>query len=285
MDGAMGKADDDDTPEQPGRHFSRAPAPIRPVVGRVRAAPPPRPFVPAAPVGLVTFAQVPETLAANAEVWAIPPERLPVSTTALEAYAQPIAHHLATTDTQAAGINARDGSMMWAPRATWRKPVIMRGSQTSSVIAAMHCQTISFIGRFGSFDCYPVLLGRDLALIFGAEKPPEAAPQWVLDDIRDILRPTPRPAGPSRQPASPSDSNSAVPVKKRNKGGHPPRADQIDFFREVWRRGLLDGGNLSRRTLRKEMKDWSAVKMPDLDERTVERWIDDLVDVSLLAPD
>jgi hypothetical protein len=33
------------------------------------------------------------------------------------------------------------------------------------------------------------------------------------------------------------------------------------------------------------MKDWSAVKMRDLDERTVERWIDDLVDVTLLAPD
>jgi hypothetical protein len=82
------------------------------------------------------------------------------------------------------------------------------------------------------------------------------------------------PAPMSVAPAGPAE---------RNKGGRPPREDMESFNKEVTRRLALDGGNTTLTQFRKEMKNWADDKMKPAppDDRTIDRWLDKLVDRSV----
>jgi hypothetical protein len=103
------------------RRISKAPRPINPITGHlhVLAPKPSDSSIPSAPSGFVAFAKVPETLAANAEAWRIPSERLPAKADQM-AHAKAVQDYLAVTTKQAAGIDRRSGSVRWAPDSAWR---------------------------------------------------------------------------------------------------------------------------------------------------------------------
>ena len=97
------------------------------------------------------------------------------------------------------------------------------------------------------------------------------------------------PAGVGAHPAAenvaekPMADTKKGKTSKTNKGGPPTHLERDDFDREVVRRLTLDGGNLSRTQLRKDMKQWASDNMKQTpDPRTVERWIDRLVLPGLL---
>ena len=209
-----GTADDPTTLPTGRAHkpVSRAPAPIE--SPRWYAPPSPVPaaaYVPIAPRGFVAFSNAPERLAANAETWVIPLDRIPAKDD-LAAYGRAIETYLAETNERAAGILTSGGNVIWAPNATWRTAAWINRQQVSAAVAAMHGEIIGFPqARTGArLSCYPILSCRTLALVFGAENPPEQPPQFVLDDIRDIEQPTARMTEYPDQSTSPLKVNSAV---------------------------------------------------------------------------
>ena len=73
---------------------------------------------------------------------------------------------------------------------------------------------------------------------------------------------------------------------KRRAGGRPERDDWPLFDREMMRRLALDGGSLTLRAFKREMKEWAAQNMdPAPDDRTVERRIDVRAPADVFAPD
>lgn len=72
----------------------------------------------------------------------------------------------------------------------------------------------------------------------------------------------------------------------RNKGGHPKRDDWPLFNKRASHLLALDGGNLTRRQFRKQMKEWAAMNMrPAPDDRTIDRYIDANFDTTVFAPE
>jgi hypothetical protein len=181
--------------------------------------------VPPVVPGFVAFSSIPEMLAASADVWRVPAERMPAKAD-LTAHARAIEAYLAVTNNQAAGILRQHGSLWWAPAATWRKSCFVDGGEVHAAVAAMHAKSIQFPGKGLALECYPILSCRALALSFGAEKPPVAPPQFVLSDIQEIDRPQKLPAGPSAaRVAAPREAESAerpAPIYRTGTQGRTP---------------------------------------------------------------
>jgi hypothetical protein len=121
-------------------------------------------------------------------------------------------------------------------------------------------------------------------MIFQAADPPEAPSQDVLQAIRDIEQPPPRPtSGPARMPGGPVRVAPSVAVPPDGKRGPRPPEDRDAFNLEVGRRLALDGGNVRRTQFLTEMKQWAANKLePVPDDRTIERWFNRIVDRGVL---
>jgi hypothetical protein len=189
-------------PKPPQRSISKAPRPAPPIIGHGPA--PPAAYVPLVPPGFVAFSNIPKMLAASAEGWRVPTERMPVKAD-LAPHAQAIEDYLAVTNNQAAGIREQDGSLWWAPGATWRTPCFVDGMKAHAAVAAMHGKIIPFPGKYGPLNCDPILSCQALALAFGAANAPPAPPQSVLSDIREIAPPQKRPPrGTQRAESAPA---------------------------------------------------------------------------------
>ena len=80
-------------------------------------------------------------------------------------------------------------------------------------------------------------------------------------------------------PASPANREAIV----RHAGGRPPKHDWTPFIQQLVRIAWLDGGNLTRTELRRQMKVWAAANMPDADDRTIEKKLVELVPDDLLT--
>jgi hypothetical protein len=118
---------------------------------------------------------------------------------------------------------------------------------------------------------------------------PERAADWfaVRFEREEVLRAFP-PDAASTRGAEARDASEAPPsvALKLNKSGKPERDDWVAFDREMFRRMALDGGNITRREFRRNMKDWAGQNMePDPDDRTIERRIDRLIPNDLFAED
>ena len=198
----MDEADTDDSTPVPDRQaepgqvalplsraVSKAPAPVRSISGGSGYMPakPPEPsfeFLPPTPTGFVAFAHIPSVLAENAEAWRIPPEPLP-DPADLRACARMIEAPLAMGEGQAAGIDSYSGKMLWIPADTWRTTSMLKRKQESAAFVALNGEPIRCPIPVwpGSFNAYPILSYRGLALMFGAETLPDEPPQSVLVGI------------------------------------------------------------------------------------------------------
>jgi hypothetical protein len=111
------------------------------------------------------------------------------------------------------------------------------------------------------------------------EEPMDAAESWPVFVEGSIVQ---KCLDPKWKPVpSPTAANNQARVQRT--GGRPPKHDWLPFTRKVIRLAFLDGGNLTRTELRKQMKDWAEVNMPDADDRTVEKKLAELVPDDLLT--
>ena len=95
---------------------------------------------------------------------------------------------------------------------------------------------------------------------------------WPVDHASVVMPVPPVVAPPSA---------SVEQAKAKHAGGSPGRKDRTTFNQEVTRRAALDGVG-GRTEFRKEMKEWAAGNMdPVPDDRSIERWIDELVPASI----
>ncbi len=225
-------------PKPINRSISNAPRPAPQISGGWAVLPtePCVSYVPRAPSGFVAFSNTPEMLAASAESWRVPAERMPAKAD-LTAHAGAIEDHLARTPRQAAGIGPQDGSLWWAPDATWRTPSFVDRTKVRAAVAAMHGNTILFPGKYGVFECYPILSCRALALAFGAENPPGAPAQSLLNEIREIDHPQKLPGRRTRRAES-------APAPTPQQGGPVPEVVpwMLDYTRKA-----KDAGRLAKR--------------------------------------
>ena len=227
-------------PKPINRPISNAPRPPTPISGHGHVLPtePAAAYAPPVVPGFVAFPDIPWMLAASAEGWKAPIERMPAKAN-LPGHAEPIARYLAVTNNQAAGILKHDGGLRWAPGATWRIPCFVDGKEVHAALAAMHGKTIPFPGKHGRLNCDPILSCRALALSFGAKNPPEAPPQSVLSGIREIDPPENLPAArPAAAKLPPFDSKRAKALLAAEKVGGlwrenaPTEGESKEFLRK-----------------------------------------------------
>lgn len=163
-----------------------------------------------APVGYVTFPNIPKTLSSNARSvggWGV---QLPIDPGYFTDW---IGHHFEPLDDstdslferisngssasvllqlsqlltagrlRSAGIVIETGEIVHLNSADWRRPIISNGQRTAPVVAACAGAVLS-INRPGRppFSILPILSLYDLAIAFGAEAPPPA-PDEDIDDV------------------------------------------------------------------------------------------------------
>lgn len=75
---------------------------------------------------------------------------------------------------------------------------------------------------------------------------------------------------------------AAAPIQRRG-GGRASRPDKTRFVQQAVARLTLDGNLLTLTELRRHMREWAVENMSDaLDDTTVNRWLDELVQPGLL---
>jgi hypothetical protein len=125
-----------------------------------------------------------------------------------------------------------------------------------------------------------LLIGNVIANGLFTDEPMDPGESWPVflqeSIVQKCLEPKWKPDAPAAMPAN---SQAIVP----RKGGRPPKHDWTPFIRELIRIAFLDGGNLKRAELWRQMKDWAAVNMPDADARTIEKKLVELVADDLLT--
>lgn len=148
---------------------------------------------------------------------------------------------LASGSTRSAGINSFDGHLVWLPPEVWRMvlPGIKPGTQASAIATALVGQEIPVTDSFGSKKPhFPVLARRELALAFGARRPPPP---------------------PKVQPEEIKPPSEGGPEAKKPNGGRPVKHDWDGFWIEVTIWVDLNGLEDSNRSeLQKHMQDWFA---------------------------
>jgi hypothetical protein len=73
------------------------------------------------------------------------------------------------------------------------------------------------------------------------------------------------------------------PASRRGNGGRPRRGDWPTFSRQLIRVLTLDGGDITRTDLKRQMKDWAGQHMdPMPSERSIEREVDQLVEPGII---
>lgn len=259
----MDKADKDDS--TPAR-ITRAPAPIRPIrfsTANDATVPPPMIYEPAKPPtpptpllefltpppGFVVFAHIPSVLPSNADRWGVLPGRVPAAAD-LRAYARAITAPLALGETQAAGIDANTGAIVWAPHNIWRTSSMFKTKREGAAFLALSGQSIQFGNwRADHLTAYPILTCRALAQIFGAETPPDEPPRSVLAGIQEVER-------------KGREVSQAEPIEAPTNRGRKPSQNMWEpFWIEValWaaKNDLTPAGE-RRLELRRHMQAWAA---------------------------
>ncbi len=216
----------------------------------------------------MAFANVPKTLAENAEAWGVPLKRRPAEADR-ETHARVIEQWLGANPGRAAAINDRDGSVVWAPAATFRTSDFLNGMQVSAAVLALYGKAIRVPDTVDPARFYLILSCQTLALIFGAENPPEAPPQTAVDDVQEVKRRV-------------QEVSQAEPVKGKGKGGRQPSQD---LWRPFWievacwaAANELIPADEQRPALRRHLLDW-AVQPSDMkrpSEPSIDRALTDL---------
>jgi hypothetical protein len=133
------------------------------------------------PDGFILFADIPEHLDRHKEVWPVLAECWRDRLARPLALVEVLARELAYGHHRAAGIDANDGTRLWAPPETWLISPPPR--KRPQIILALDGQKIWVPTDDGRRLCEPFLSLHALAVIFGAKNPPPP-PQSVLDSIQ-----------------------------------------------------------------------------------------------------
>ena len=244
----------DDDNNKP-RQISRAPAPIKPVSGGSWSQPPRnRTFVPLLPAGFVSFARLVETLETNAVSWGLQP--LGGTVEQIHGHLeQAILDAVIDDDLRIGGCSSSTGSLIWAPRATWRLSFRHRQhGEISRVMAAILGEAVLFPQPGHPSTYYPFLSLFDFASIIQANNPPSSPSDASLAEVQSA----PLKSIPSR--LAPDNS-------KKNLGGRQATHDWDAFWIEVaWYAAKHDLDRQHRPDLRRHMENWfttASMNPPD----------------------